>query len=372
MPSPIKNSDQGGRREGQKYKSLLVWQYLLRNSDENHAVKSEDIRKFLNRHGISADRHSVVRDIQAIQDLFERSMNVDSIGEIDEDDVDDYDAAEEFRYEVIYDAAAHGYKIISRPYEFDDLRLLAECINATRFLTGSQASRLKLLIGEFCSKYQEEELDNEVYLVGRVKSSNKYLFRSMEKINEAVRTKKQISFKYLKHTLQTGSEQVERKHGGLYIVSPHQLIINEGNYYLLSYDSKRDALRTYRLDRMKEVKILDAPSEGREKFAEIDMHTYTQRVFSMFGGEQKCVRIRFTNDMLDTVIDRFGTKSGATYLADGKSHFIVSADVEISNPFYSWICGFRKKATIISPPEAVDGMRNFLSDIAARYESEVK
>ena len=83
-------------------------------------------------------------------------------------------------------------------------------------------------------------------------------------------------------------------------------------------------------------------------------------------------RIRFTNDMLDTVIDRFGTKSGATYLADGKSHFIVSADVEISNPFYSWICGFRKKATIISPPEAVDGMRKFLADIAARYEDEGK
>lgn len=110
-------------------------------------------------------------------------------------------------------------------------------------------------------------------------------------------------------------------HGGLYIVSPYQLIINEGNYYLLSYDSKRDALRTYRLDRMKEVKILDAPSEGREKFAEIDMHTYTQRVFSMFGGEQKRVRIRFTNDMLDTVIDRFGTKSGRNISCGRKISF---------------------------------------------------
>ena len=43
MASPIKNSNQGGKRPGQKYKSLLVWQYLLKKTDEDHAASSEDI-----------------------------------------------------------------------------------------------------------------------------------------------------------------------------------------------------------------------------------------------------------------------------------------------------------------------------------------
>ncbi len=361
MPSPIKNRDLGGKRPGQKYKSLLVWQYLLRRTDEHHAVKSEDIKSFLKLHGITADRHSIVRDIQALQALFDESWNADV-----EDD------AERLRYEIIYDASAHGYKIISRPYEFEDLRLLAECINASKFLTETQANNLKELISEFCSEHQVEELQNEVYLVGREKTSNKYILRSIGKINEAIRTKKQIGFKYMKHTLDSGSEQVERKHGSEYIVSPYQLIINEGNYYLLSYNSKYNDIRTYRIDRMKEVKVRDIPREGREVFASIDMESYTRRVFSMVGGKQKRVRIRFTNDMLDTIVDRFGTKSGTSYIADGKSHFIVAADVEISNHFFSWICGFRKKATIISPPDVVEGLKEFLSDIATRYENTDK
>lgn len=33
--------DLGGRREGQKFKSLLVWQILLRHTDENHPLSAE-------------------------------------------------------------------------------------------------------------------------------------------------------------------------------------------------------------------------------------------------------------------------------------------------------------------------------------------
>ena len=38
--------------------------------------------------------------------------------------------------------------------------------------------------------------------------------------------------------------------------------------------------------------------------------------------------------------------------------------------FYSWVCSFRKKATIVGPPEVVDGFQQFLSDIQGRYEQE--
>ena len=129
-------------------------------------------------------------------------------------------------------------------------------------------------------------------------------------------------------------------------------------------------MHTYRIDRMKEVKLCNEPREGAKAFAEIDLKTYTQRVFSMFNGEQKRVMIRFTNDRLDTVVDRLGINNGTTYLADDPSHFIAVADIEVSDQFYSWICGFRKKATILSPVEVVEGMKKFLEDISKRYEME--
>ena len=39
----------GGKREGQKYKSLLVWDILLKKTDENHALRLKDIEEHLSR-----------------------------------------------------------------------------------------------------------------------------------------------------------------------------------------------------------------------------------------------------------------------------------------------------------------------------------
>ena len=53
---------------------------------------------------------------------------------------------------------------------------------------------------------------------------------------------------------------------------------------------------------------------------------------------------------------------------DDKEHFVVTADVEISDQFFAWVCGFRNGATIISPPGIVERMRKFLDDIGTRYK----
>ena len=43
-------------------------------------------------------------------------------------------------------------------------------------------------------------------------------------------------------------------------------------------------MRTYRVDRMKNVRFTGEPREGAEAFAAIDLKSYTKRVFSMIGG----------------------------------------------------------------------------------------
>ena len=120
---------------------------------------------------------------------------------------------------------------------------------------------------------------------------------------------------------------------------------------------------------MKEVTALNEPREGAEIFAAIDMETYTRRVFSMYGGQQKRVSICFDNPLLDTAIERFGITPDVFYRSDDERHFVVTADVEISDQFFSWVCGFRERAKIISPPDVVADMKKFLKDIAGRYET---
>ena len=219
-------------------------------------------------------------------------------------------------------------------------------------------------------------MEREVFLCDRVKTTRRDILLIIGIIQSAMADKEngkpkppqKISFKYLKYTIQDKNIQVERHRGATYKVSPYKLLINEGNYYLLAYDDKSQDMRTYRIDRMKEVTALDEPREGAEAFDAIDIETYTRRVFSMFGGEQKRVSIHFDSPLLDTAIERFGMAPDAFYRPDGEQHFVVTADVEISDQFFSWVCGFRERATIINPPDVVKDMKKFLQQISTLYE----
>lgn len=338
------------KSENQKAKTLYVAKYFLENSDENHPVTAGDVVDYLkNECGIEAERRAIYRDIAALRDVF--GMDIEG-------------------------GQGGKYRLLSRQFEFDDLRLLAECVHAAKFISARQAKDLVDTLGEFCSTYQAEQLQREVFLCDRVKTTQKGTMAIISKINQAMATRQdgkphtpqKISFKYLKYTLQNGITQVERRKGAAYKVSPYKLLINEGNYYLLAFDDKAQDMRTYRIDRMKEVKVLPEPREGAEVFSKVDMETYTRRVFSMFGGERKRVSIRFINPLLDTAVERFGTSPDVFYRRDDEKHFVVTADVEISDQFFAWVCGFRKGAAIISPPDVVENMKKFLEDVGARYQ----
>ena len=120
---------------------------------------------------------------------------------------------------------------------------------------------------------------------------------------------------------------------------------------------------------MKEVKLLNESREGAKEFSKIDIESYTRRVFSMFGGERKRVSIRFRNYLLDTAIERFGTGKDVFYRPDGNEHFVVTADVEISDQFFAWVCGFGKRAKIIAPNETISMIKDFVCNIKSLYDN---
>ena len=56
-----------GRQSNQKMKPYLVFQYLMRQSDENHVVHAHEIVTYLETDcGITAERRSIYRDIEEI------------------------------------------------------------------------------------------------------------------------------------------------------------------------------------------------------------------------------------------------------------------------------------------------------------------
>ena len=56
----------GYKSENQKYKSLLVMQYILKNADDEHAATIGQIEDHLAKYGIEAEQRSINYDITTI------------------------------------------------------------------------------------------------------------------------------------------------------------------------------------------------------------------------------------------------------------------------------------------------------------------
>jgi len=294
--------------------------------------------------------------------------------EIDVHEAEERIAENENEKLIVYDVHKKGFYVRQRHFDLNDIRLLAECVYSAKFIAEGQAKRLVDVVCDFVSENQAEKIRHNAFLTDRVKTINKSVLNNISTINEAMSKEldgekhipEKITFKYLKYSIDNMGNQVERRQGAKYVVSPFQLLINDGNYYLLAYDDYAQDIRTYRVDRMKNVSYTGIPREGQEAFEKIDLKSYTQRVFSMYGGEKKRVTLRFINPLLDTAIERFGTKD-VVYTKVDDSHFSVTAQVEISNQFFGWILGFGNKVKLLSPDDVTDQFKAYLDKIRGMY-----
>ena len=376
MSREPKANPQHGRKANQKMKPYLVMEYLMRHTDENHAESADNIAAYLQELGIDAERRSIYRDIEEINKalwLLENEDEADIFAAEEAIETDENDS-EKF---IVYDRHLKGFRVVRRKYELSDIRLMAECIYASRYISQSEAERLVDIIKGFVSEEQSREIRTDALVTARQRTLNKSTLRNVSTIYDAMskmiegekHIPEKISFQYLKYTIDDLERQTERRKGAKYIVSPYKLIINDGNYYLLAFDDNSQQIRTYRVDRMKAINRLGTPREGAEAFAAIDMKTYTQRTFSMFGGERERVSIRFVSSLLDTAVERFG-RYNVSYSRSDDHHFNVSADVEISDQFFGWLCGFGTKAKLFSPYTVVNDFTSYLERIQNKYKGE--
>ena len=361
-------SGQHGRQPNQRLKPYLVLQFLLKETDENHVLSADEIVAYLDEIGVNAERRSIYKDIGEINKVAWIIENGGTIQEAEKAIAD-----EEARL-VIFDPhrKKRGFYVRQRRYDLNDIRLLAECVYSAKFIPQAQADRLVAVVSDFVSRHQAEKIRNNALVIDRVKTLNKSVLNNISLINDAMATTldglphkpQKISFNYLTYEIGNLDKPVERR--TKYIVSPYYLVIDAGNYYLLAFDDKIQKKRTFRVDRMKNVCFIDEPRDGAEVFAKLDVETFMQRTFSMYSGERTRVKMRFVTSLLNTAIDRFGRR-GIVYEKADASHFFVTADVEVSDQFFAWICGFGRRAKIISPEPIVKKFSEFLDKIREMY-----
>ena len=324
------------RSSFQKLKILYVMEYLLKHSDEQHPVSTNEIIAYLQAHGISAERKSIYSDIEA---LCAYGLDIVALG------------------------GGHGYYAASREFELPELKLLVDSVQSSKFITHKKTMTLIKKIESLTSAYEAQLLNRQVFVKNRIKTMNESIYYNVDAIHAWIAGNRKIRFHYFEYTV--GKERRFRRDGAWYVISPFALTWDDENYYLVAYDTQAGIIKHFRVDKMADIEMTDEERDGGEAYAALDMAVYARKVFGMFSGEETTVHLRFENHLVGAVLDRLGRE--VMLVPDGDDHFTLRTDVVVSPQFFAWMVGFGASACILAPQSVVDGMKEHLRAVAAQY-----
>ena len=333
----------GGRSSGQGVKLLYIRDYLYHHATKEHPKNATDIKKYLAIHNIEASEKTIYNDIVRLR--------------------------EDFAVPVEYNASKWGYYITKPEFEPHELRLMVDSIQASKFITQTEAQTISQKIVRLADVYTKDSLTRHAYVSGRVRSKNEDVVREAGRIHQAIAENRKIGFRYFHYTPDRTKPKQYSKNGTHYIVSPYALLWDNGNYYLYAYLTEKDEFRTFRVDRMEGItKPLADKRDGEKAFSATSLTKQEYKVFQQYHGEQVKVRIRFINRLADAVIDQFGKDTVLVPVDEG--HFVAVLPVELSPPFCAWVATFGRAAKILAPDAAITEMRKFIEKVNDMYKDD--
>lgn len=328
------NGEKGkGRSNNQRLKLFYLLDYLLEKTDETHTVKVQEIiEHFENYYKIPVEQKTVCSDLHLL---------------------------DEYGYETQYDGRTRGWRIIVREFDTQELQLLIDSVQASRFITQKKAKELTDKLKAKASRFDRVLLERRCYVPNRVRSMNDKIFYSLDDLHIAIANDWQITFRYFYFTPKKERAYYKKT----YSASPYALLWGDNNYYLLAYESGK--MKHFRVDKMDGIDIVRTKREGKEVFKDMKLNERSLRMFSMFSGKVQKVKIRFSNHLANVVIDRFGRD--IVMVPDDEKHFTIHTDIEVSPQFFGWLCGLGRGARILAPAEVLEEMGNYVKGIAEMY-----
>lgn len=321
----------------QKLKMLYLMQMLIEETDAEKGLTMVDILGRLEDQGITAERKSIYRDIEALR---------------------------EFGLDVrTYQRAPVEYAVEHRDFAFPELVLLVDAVQSSRFLTQRKSDALVEGVKRLASTRQRALLDKRVHVEGRIKMQNESVFYSVDRIQDALAKKRKISFTYFKYD--AAKNKVPQHDGKRYVETPVQLVYSEGYYYLVAFNEKHDGFATYRVDRMDRIRVLDEPAVRNERISTFDAQELESRAFGMYRGEPVAATLLVSDEAMGAVIDRFGRDVESTSADEERARVYVT--VMKSPAFYGWLAQFGDRVRVEKPASLAAEYRDYLADIVAAY-----
>lgn len=257
-------------------------------SDENISLSIREIQHHMQKRlGVMIDRrtiYSYIKDMKAL------GM-----------DISDYDKTKE------------GYYLSSNYFEPDEIRILADAVLTSNFVTKEKTKELLEKLRSFNSIYNDREFLRDIFIEDVSKSINEDVFSNISKVFEAIKLGKKIRFNYcdydyyrsLVHRLDdSGMPMVYKK-------NPVYVVLRNSSYYFVCMDEEEGVLEHFRVDRMLGVSVIY--DEEMDKSLKIDElrdslnnMTYLTQNVRLIPGKDIMVVIEFKEKVLNHILEKMG------------------------------------------------------------------
>lgn len=318
-------------KQDKKGRLLALRKYLYKYTDEQHPVSTQDLIDEMTRQGYPGNRKTIK---------------------------DDIDVLNKFGMDIITNVSrGNSFYMASREFEIPELKLLVDAVSSSRFISAARSEQLIGKLTAMASEHEKEQITPRIFTGDRIKANNPHLYYVVDMLIQAVQNKKKVRFQY--GEFDADKHKILRNDGEIYINSPYGCLWNDDFYYLVGYSEKHEKVVTFRVDRIVDLEIMDEAIVPEPE--DFDMSGYARIVIEMFDGEPQEVELLCDNELMKSVIDKFGETIKTERVSDEQFKAIVN--VSTSKTFYAWCFRFAGQMKILGPKNVCEEYINMAKKI---------
>lgn len=321
---------------------LYILNILKKYSDEDHMLSIAELqRKIKTIYDVEIDSRTIRRNINLL------------------------------KYKMDYDISTRedngkGYYINRDPdtdFEPGEIKAIIDNFSYANYIVPSIAKNIIKKCKNIQTVYENEKLkDYEIY-ANDTKTENAEVIKNIEDISNSIYSKNKIKFEYWKYAITT---KLEKKIVSTPVVSPFAIVYNKQQFYLIGIKEGQAEFYNYRIDRIKNIQILDDKITIKKKKWEIQ--DFAESSTEMFGGKKEEIEAICHIWLLDTIFDTFGRNVTIEKIPNDDEHFKLEVD---TNPlgFKMWAMRNIDLVEVKRPSLLRSEMQEIIKNADKRYKN---
>ena len=281
---------------------LYILNILKKYTDAEHLLKIKDIKEKISKiYNVDIDPRTIRRNINLLK--------------------------EKFGYDIsTYAENKEGYYILRDPdidFEPGEIRAIIDQFSYANYIAPSIANGIIEKCKNIQNIYENEKLKGYKVISNNTKTENNEVIKNIEDISLAIFNNRKIEFTYWKYQINNSLEKVNVN---TIKCSPYMIFYSLQQFYLICLKDGATKMYTYRIDRIKQVKILDQMC--LENNSKKELEDYIKTNVAMFSGDSKQIEFDCSMELLDTVIEQFGKDIYLRKIDDSRFYAKVNASIE--------------------------------------------